>query len=113
MPSNLSYARNFPYATWGSTFSEVVNITALKKIFLCHAQIADLEKLAFELSNAVIDQNWILNLDPRARRAYATTALKTAQALVEVFKTTITSDNKVTGEFGELMVSMGASKALE
>lgn len=113
MPTNLSYARNFPYATWGTTFSEVVNVTALEKIFLCHAQIGDLEKLAVELSNTVIDQNWILDLDLRARRAYETTALKTAQALVEVFKTTMTSDNKVASEFGELMVSMGASKALE
>jgi len=113
MPNDLSYARNFPNATWGSTFFEVVNITGLEKVFLCHAQIADLEKVALELSNTVIDQNWILELDLRARRAYEATALKTAQALVEVFKTTTTSDNKVTSEFGELMVSMGASKALE
>lgn len=114
MPNNLSYSRDFSYATWGSTFSEVVNITALEKIFLCHARIADLEKVAFELSKTVIDHNWILDLDIRSQRAYEATARKTAQALVEVFKkTALTPDNKVTSEFGELMVSMGASKALE
>ncbi|OCX54282.1 hypothetical protein BEL04_08470 [Mucilaginibacter sp. PPCGB 2223] len=112
MPNSLSYGASFPYATWGSTFNEVVNITALEKIFICHAQIADLEKVAFELSQTVVDHNWILDLDHRARRAYETTALKTAKKLVEVFKVT-TFDNRVTSEFGELMVSMGASKALE
>lgn len=113
MPNDLSYSRVFPFETWGSTFNEVVNITPLENIFICHAQIADLEKLAFELSNTVIDNNWILNLDTRSKRAYEATAQRTAQTLVEVFKTTKTEDNKVSSEFGELMVSMGASKALE
>lgn len=113
MPNDLSYARNFPYSTWGSTFVEVVNITALEKIFICHAQIADLEKVAFELSSNVMDQNWIQELDLRAKRAYEATAIRTAQKLVEVFKTITTAENNITSEFGELMVSMGASKALE
>lgn len=112
MPNDLSYANNFPYITWGSTFAEVVNITALDKVFICHAQIGDLTKVASELANDVFEQNWILGLDTTARRAYEATATRTAKELVEIFNKTI-SNNSVTSEFGELMVSMGASKALE
>lgn len=108
-----SYGRVFPEETWGSTFSEVTTISDSGNVFVCHVTISDLEKIALELSKKVLDQSWITELDNRARRAYETTTLRTAQALVEVFKTVFTSENKVASEFGELMVSMGSSKALE
>jgi len=113
MSINASYGRIFDEGTWGSTFSEVISISDSGNIFVCHVKVADLEKIAIELSTTVVDQSWISTLDNRSRRAYETTASKTAQALVEVFKTTRHEDDKVASEFGELMVSMGSSKALE
>lgn len=113
MTNDLSYGRTFPEETWGSTFAEVTNIASTGNVFVCHVTVSDLEKIALELSKKVVDRSWITDLDNRARRAYETTADKTAQALIEVFKTTLTENNKVASEFGELMVSMGSSKALE
>lgn len=113
MAHNLSYNRIFKEETWGATFSEVVSISSTTNIFVCHVSISDLKKIATELSQTVTDHSWIISLDERARRAYETTAKKTAEKLVELFKTTLTADNKIAGEFGELMVSMGSSKALE
>lgn len=113
MSGNISYGRIFSEETWGSTFSEIKSISETENIFICHAHISDLEKIAFELSKLVNEKSWIIDLDDRARRAYETTALKTANSLINIFKTTITPENKVASEFGELMVSMGSSRALE
>lgn len=113
MSKDLIYNRTFQEEKWGSTFHEIENISGTENIFVCHTNISDLEKMATELSTKVLDQSWIIDLDDRARRAYQTTAQETARLLVEVFKETVTLDNKVASEFGELMVSMGASKALE
>ena|SRR5690606_16361784 len=113
MNDTITYGRSFPEETWGSTFLEVTSISDTGNIFICHVNVSDLEKIAFELSKLVTDNSWVIGLDERAKRAYETTAEKTAKALVEVFKTTISSENKVASEFGELMVSIGSSKALE
>lgn len=113
MSEPLTYIRDFPDETWGSVFYEVTGISSPGNVFVCHVSVSDLEKIASELSNKIIDNSWIVNLDERARRAYETTAFKTAQALIELFKTTLSDDNKVANEFGELMVSIGSSKALE
>jgi hypothetical protein len=110
---STEYGRIFPEETWGATFQEVKSISDLGNVFICHTIVADLDKIAFELSNKVIDHAWVTDLDNTARRAYETTARKTAQALVEIFRTTKSEGNKIASEFGELMVSMGSSKALE
>ena len=113
MSTILNYGKVFDEATWGATFREVTANSSTGNVFICHASITDLEKIAEELSNLVADKSWIIELDDRARRAYENTALKTAKKLVEVFKGNLTIDSKVSSEFGELMVSMGSSKALE
>lgn len=51
-------------------------------------------------------------MDEGARRSYARTASDTAHSLVEVFNAAIVND-RVSGEFGELMVSMGSSRSLD
>ncbi|WP_433831337.1 hypothetical protein [Flavobacterium anhuiense] len=111
--TNLSYGTVFKEETWGATFSEIKSITQKENIFICHVEIADLEKIALELSTTIMNNAWIFDLDLRSRRAYQTTAEKTAEALIKVFETTTTEDDKVASEFGELMVSMGSSKALQ
>ncbi len=113
MTTPLSYGRIFPEEKWGATFTEVMNVSGKENIFICHVTISDLEKIALELSNKIVDLAWVIDLDDRARRAYESTASQTAQALVEVFRKPRTEDEKVASEFGELMVSMGSSKALE
>jgi hypothetical protein len=113
MSDTISYGRIFPEDTWGSTFYEVTSLSDTGNIFVCHVSISDLKKIALELTSLVNDNSWVTKIDDRASRAYATTAQKTAEALVKVFKATLSTDNKVAIEFGELMVSMGSSKALE
>lgn len=113
MSDAISYGRIFSEETWGATFSEVTSVSDTGNVFVCHASILDLAKIALELTTLVNDNSWVVKLDSRAQRAYETTALKTATALVKVFKTTLSTDNKVASEFGELLVSMGSSKALE
>ncbi len=95
---------------WGCIHAEVTS-SANSKIHLCHVNISDLEKIALELSRSVMDSSWIMEMDEGARRSYERTASDTANSLIEVFKTTI-DDGKVSGEFGELMVSMGSSRSL-
>jgi len=53
-----------------------------------------------------------MDMDKGARRSYQQTASDTAKNLVEVFNAAI-DDDKVSGEFGELMVSMGSSRSLD
>lgn len=113
MKDNLSYHRSFPEETWGSTFYEITSISPIENIFVCHATISDLEKIALKLASLVTDQSWVMDLDDRAKRAYESTASRTAKVLVKVFETTLDENNKVASEFGELMVSMGSSRALE
>lgn len=113
MATTLEYNRIFEEETWGSTFSEVINVADTGNVFICHASVTDLEKVAEELANRVNDRSWVVGLDNRYQRAYETTASKTAQKLVAVFKADLTSDSKIVKEFGELMVSMGSAKALE
>lgn len=96
---------------WGCVHIEVTS-SANPKIHLCHVNISDLEKIALELSRSVMNSSWIMNMDEGARRSYERTASDTANSLVHVFNAAI-YDNKVTGEFGELMVSMGSSRSLD
>lgn len=96
---------------WGCIHTEVTSCEN-PKIHLCHVNISDLKKIALELSISVIDSSWIMNMDEGARRSYKRTALDTANSLVEVFNAAIDGD-RVSGEFGELFVSMGSSRSLE
>ena len=74
MITTPSYGRVFAEETWGSTFSEVTSISGTGNIFVCHVKVADLEKIALELSTQVVDQSWINELDARSKRAYETTS---------------------------------------
>ncbi len=96
---------------WGCIHTEVTS-SANPKIHLCHVNISDLKKIALELSSSVLNSSWIMEMDEGARRAYERTASDTANSLVEVFNAAIDND-RVSGEFGELIVSMGSSRSLE
>ncbi|MDP1870651.1 MAG: hypothetical protein Q8K61_03390 [Gallionella sp.] len=96
---------------WGCIHTEVT-YSANPKIHLCHVNVSDLKKIALELSISVMDSSWIMDMDEGARRAYKQTVSDTANSLIEVFNSAIDED-RVSGEFGELIVSMGSSRSLE
>lgn len=112
MTTALSYGTAFPEEEWGATFSQIQNISATGNVFACHVNVSDLKKIASKLTDTIMDRSWIIALDDRSRRAYETTADKTANELIKVFQANLTEDD-VSSEFGELMVSMGSSRALE
>lgn len=112
MTTNPSYGNIFPEAEWGTTFSQIQDISTTENIFACHVNVSDLKKIASKLTENIMNHSWITSLDDRSRRAYETTAKKTAEELVKVFQANLTND-AVSSEFGELMVSMGSSRALE
>lgn len=113
MTNSLNYGDIFEEATWGATFKAVIANSSTGNVFICHVSIHTIEKIAEELASRLTDQAWIVQLDERAKRAYESTASRTAAKLVKIFKENLTDGDKVKSEFGELMVSMGSAKALE
>jgi hypothetical protein len=96
----------------GCEVAEVEGNHGNPHILICHVNVSDVEQMATHLAADVLDTSWIMGLDPRAQRAYRRTVADTAARLSAMFHRTA-EENSVSGEFGEMMVSMGASKALE
>ncbi len=113
--ANASYSGEYSKPEWGCSFHQVSSTYGPKNIHLCHVKVSDIIKIAAELSSIVMNDSWIMNLDKGARRAYETTVKETAECLVDIFKNNLRSgtDDKVSTEFGEVMVSMSSSRALE
>lgn len=99
-------------AELGCEMSEVEGDHGQSHILICHVNVSDVEQMAKHLAADVLDTSWIMDLDPRSQRAYRQTVTETAIRLSSLFRNAASKDN-VGCEFGELMVSMGASKALE
>jgi hypothetical protein len=112
MTTNLSYGDDQHDEEWGTVFAEVRKET-IDNIFVCHVQVSDLEKIANKLSKEVLNNSWIMDLDPGSRPTYQQTVAETAEILVNKIKDQLSAGDKVSSEFGEIMVSMGASRALE
>lgn len=108
----LKYIKEHDDSEWGAQYQEVQDTAALANIFICQVNISDIEKISQELARMVMDQSWIMNLEPTAQQAYGPAVKQTAKALQTVFQNKLTDDNKIAKEFGEIMVSMGASRAL-
>lgn len=113
MTTKLSYGKKVFDKDWGALFAEVKELPGSSNIFVCHTTISDLTKIANKLSMVVMDNAWVMNLDNRSRRAYETIVEKTAQKLVKVLSNPVLADDKISTEFGEIMVSMGSARALE
>lgn len=112
MTTELEYIKEQNDPDWGALHREARDPTSTDNIFICHVNISDIEQISQELARMVMDQSWIMNLEPVAKQAYEPAIKQTAKALQEIFKNKHTSDGKVAKEFGEIMVSMGASRAL-
>lgn len=98
---------------WGCDHLELPAL-ATGSIRACKVTVSDVGKLAEELAKTVVDTSWMAGLDKGARRAYEKTVAETAGVLVDIFKAVSPSGPTVVikEDFGELMVSMGAARAL-
>lgn len=112
-PISLSHGDNHDDENWGARFLEIKKESGLENIFVCHVRVSDLSKIANELSMAVIDKSWMMSLDVGTKRAYERTVADTAEALVTIFKNNELVEERISSEFGEIMVSMGSARALE
>lgn len=112
MTDKPRYGSQYSDADWGCDYFEVEASTPIGKIRVCHVIVNDIKKISEALTKKVLDTSWMTGLDVGSRRAYDRTVQETAAALVEVFESTNTTSD-VGSEFGEVMVSIGSTKALE
>lgn len=111
MEDCLVYSRVVKDPESGCEYREISQEDFFGKIRICHVVISEIQKIATELTRDVQDTSWMHNLDVGAKRAYSKTVAETAHELVEIFRRA-SNTNKISSEFGELVVSMGAAKAL-
>ncbi len=98
---------------WGCEHVEMTAL-AIGSIRACKVTVSDIGKLAQELTKTVVDTSWMANLDKGARRSYERTVAETVDVLVNIFNAVSPSASAtmIQEDFGELMVSMGAVRAL-
>lgn len=112
MPLILTSKKSTPDLTWGCEHTEVLADPALPKIVLCYVAVKDVGKISEKLTESVLDTSWMSKLDKGGQLAYRVTAQQTANALATIFKKAQGAPG-IGSEFGEVMVSMGAGRALE
>lgn len=106
------YGSQYSDSDWGCDYFEVETATSIGKIKVCHVVVNNIKIISEALAKNVLDTSWMTNLDVGSKRAYDRTVQETASALVRIFESTTTTSN-VGSEFGEVMVSIGSTKALE
>lgn len=97
--------------SWGCDHHDY-SILSQGAVKVCLVSVRAIEKLAHELTTVVTNSSWITGLDPGTRRGYERTVKDTAELLVKIFES-MDATSPVSEEFGEVMVSMGAARALE
>lgn len=107
-----TYGANTSDSDWGCEHTKVISEPSVDKIKLCHVKVSDLNKLADELTKLITDTSWMMSMDEGTQRAYRKTASDTASELVKIFKS-VTGSSLIKKDFGELMVSIGSTRALE
>lgn len=112
MTDKPRYGSQHSDTDWGCDYFEVETTTPIGKIKVCHVIVNDIKIISEALTKKVLDTSWMTNLDAGSKRAYDRTVQETASALVEIFQST-TTPSDVGSEFGEIMVSIGSTKALE
>lgn len=96
---------------WGCTHGPVSEL-AQERITAYKVTIRDVEKVAVELARTVTDTSWMVHLDSGTQRAYRATVTQTARELVKIFNRAGKLGGTVASDFGEVMVSLGAGRAL-
>ncbi|QSD24676.1 hypothetical protein H5A38_10445 [Pectobacterium brasiliense] len=96
---------------WGCLHSEYLYKDADQAIKACLVKVERIDFIANQLVKAVLDTSWIMSMDYGTQLSYDYTAKETADVLVNIFKT-VKDKNSLGDEFGEVMVSIGSSRAL-
>ncbi|EDE7185588.1 hypothetical protein BXO55_02575 [Salmonella enterica subsp. enterica serovar Enteritidis] len=96
---------------WGCVHSQYHYQEKDPAIIACIVNVNKIDLIAAELVNSVLNTSWISSLDVGTQRSYNVTAKDTADALVAIFNKVIDGDS-LGDEFGEIMVSIGSSRAL-
>lgn len=96
---------------WGCVHSQYHCQDKDPAIITCFVNVNNTELIATELVNSVLNTSWISSLDSGTQRSYKFTAKETSDALVEIFNKVLNGD-ALGAEFGEVMVSIGSSRAL-
>lgn len=109
---SVSYGGRSQDLDWGCEFTEILNGSGVEYVKICHVHVADILKISKMLSASVVDTSWMMELDSGTRSSYEYTVQETAGLLVRIFNDAGYAGS-IVDEFGELMVSMGAAKALE
>ncbi len=112
MTDKPRYGNQYSDTDWGCDYFEIKTDTPIGKIKVCHVVVNDIKMVSEALAKNVLDTSWMTNLDVGTKRAYERTVQETASALVDIFEATSTPSD-VGSEFGEVMVSIGSTKALE
>lgn len=108
----LSLSKECLDPAWGCAYHAVLNAAAVANIKLALVRVKSLHDFASQITGLVLDTSWMTALNPGTKRAYETTVSETAAALVAIFKQT-DADGTIGAEFGEVMVSIGSSRALQ
>ena len=83
---------------------------AIASTYISFIKISDVNSCAKQLLAEISNTSWINDLNSVAKMSYEDTAKETIVKLVEIFKSI---DNKVTKDFGELMISIGSGHCLK
>jgi hypothetical protein len=108
----LSKTKAWRDKSWGCKHFAISDSFKSENVHVCYLHVSDLNKIALKLTESVQDTSWIMTLDNRAQRAYKDTAQATVSKLVDIFQKAQDQD-QIGKEFGELVVSMGAMRALQ
>ncbi|ASD57114.1 hypothetical protein ACJYFV_00380 [Enterobacter asburiae] len=111
--NNKNIVRTQDDVDWGCYHDELTSAEVMVKI--CVIRIKTIKKIAEELTRIVLNKSWMMDLDARTQRCYRYTVEETSKLLVDIFnkiKAQSSSEKDIGVEFGEIMVSMGASRAL-
>ncbi|HIW06925.1 MAG TPA: hypothetical protein H9889_06320 [Candidatus Ignatzschineria merdigallinarum] len=86
--------------------------TNIPNVYAAIVSIDDLQKVTEEFISIINDQSWMTQLDEGSRRSYEKSVSDTAQILTAIIVQS-GQDNSIHSEFGEILVSISAGKALE
>lgn len=111
MALTLSYGVPTTNPNFGCIFTEVIISPVIGNLKACLVEVKDLAKIAESISAIVMNTSWMLNMDAGTRRSYNKTVQQTAQVLLTIFNS-VASSNQINKEFGEIMVSLCSSQAL-
>ncbi len=95
---------------WGCEYWEIPNLGD-GKLRVCQVSVGNIEALATSIVNTVIDKSWMADIDGLTRKGYEAAVSMTAPLLVALVKD-VASSGTLTEDFGEIMVSVGSSRAL-